>query len=277
MRKVQTPAPIAALSFTGHVLLVGSGGHIRIVDGAHGMVRTLGFPGAVVAAALAPDKRTVAVAARRAGRVTTILIAVATRRVRATLNERGVEALAFSPDGRLLATGSTDKTTRLWRVPTGRLVHVLPQRGHVVAVRFSRRGRLLLSSSADGTAAVWDVRKGNRRPAPRRRDRRSGSTALSPDGTKIAVAFADSNARLYDASTAGCSRCSPVTRTRSRASASTHSGRTIVTARRRRHGSPLEHRRRRRARTGRPSRRAVTRALRRPDVIRTVAGGVARS
>ena len=199
VRTVKTTAPIAALAFTGHVLLVGSGGHVRIVYGTHGTVRTLSFPGAVAAAALAPDSKTVAVAARQHGRVTTILIDVATRRVRSTLDERGVDALAFSPDGRLLATGSTDTTTRLWRVSSGRLVHVLPQKGHVAAVRFSPRGRLLFSASADGTAAVWDVRKGIRDLLLVGATGGATSTALSPDGTKIAVAFADGNARLYDA------------------------------------------------------------------------------
>jgi WD40 repeat protein len=199
LRTVRTTAPIAALSFTGHVVLVGSGGHVRIVYGTRGTVRKLSFPGAVVAAGLSPDRKTVAVAARLRGRITTTLIDVGTRRVRATLPERGVDALAFSPGGDVLATGSTDRTTRLWRVASGRLVHVLPQRGHVVAVRFSRRGRLLFSASSDGTAAVWDVRRGIRDLLLVGATGGAADTALSPDGTKIAVAFADGDARLYDA------------------------------------------------------------------------------
>jgi WD40 repeat protein len=162
-------------------------------------VRTLSFPGAVVAAALSPDRRLVAVAARKRGRVTTSLIDVGTRRVRATLRERGVDALAFSPDGSLLATGSTDRTARLWRVPSGRLVHLLPQRGHVVAVRFSPRGRSLVTSSTDGSAAVWSVRRGIRMLLLTGSTGAATDAAFSPDGKYVAVAFTDEVARLYDA------------------------------------------------------------------------------
>jgi WD40 repeat protein len=198
LRAIYTRAPIAALSYAGQVLLAGSGGHVRVVYGTRGAIRKLSFPGAVVAAALSPDRRFVAVASRRNGRVTTSVIDVGTRRVRATLDERGVDALAFSPDGKLLATGSTDKTARLWGVPSGRLVHVLPQGGHVVAVRFSPRGRLLLSSSADGSASTWDVRRGIRDLLLVGATGAAEEAAFSPDGTKIAVAFADGDARLYD-------------------------------------------------------------------------------
>lgn len=276
LRTVQTAAPIAALSYAGHVLLAGSGGHVRLVYGTKGPIRTLSFPGAVVAAALTPDRRFVAVAAKRSGRVTTYLIDVATRRIRATLPERGIEAVAISPDGTLLATGSTDTTARLWAVPSGRLLHVLPQRGHVVAVRFSHRGRLLLSSSADGTAAVWDARRGVRDLLLVGSTGGATDATLSPGGTKIAVAFADDDARLYDATDGRllaplAGHTAPVTSV-----GFDRSGRAIVTASD--DGTvrlwsttagdelvPVDHR------SG-----PVTASFVGDDVIRTVGGGVAR-
>jgi WD40 repeat protein len=198
LRTVRTPAPISALAFVRRVLVVGSGGHVRIVHGTNGSVRTIPLAGAVVAAALTPDGRTLAVAVRRTGRVTTELVDVVTRRVRRVLPERGVDALAVSPDGRLLATGSTDRTGRLWRIADGRLLHVLPHRGHVVAVRFSAGGGRLLTSSADGTVGLWDVRSGARSLLLVGATGAAEDAAFSPDGQEVAAAFADRLARVYD-------------------------------------------------------------------------------
>src|SRR5262249_49633389 len=72
---------------------------------------------------------------------------------------RDVRAIAFSPDGRLLASGSDDGTVRLWdivrRQPLGE-----PLKGHtayVLSVAFSPDGKLLASGGLDGTLRLWDV------------------------------------------------------------------------------------------------------------------------
>jgi WD40 repeat protein len=67
-----------------------------------------------------------------------------------------VTAVAFSPDGKLLATASHDKTARLWEVPGGReLAPRLAHKDIVRAVAFSPDGKLLATASHDKTARLW--------------------------------------------------------------------------------------------------------------------------
>jgi WD40 repeat protein len=73
-----------------------------------------------------------------------------------------VNALAFSPDGRWLASGSSDHTIRLWEVSSARLARVFTgDLGKIIAVAFSPDGKLLASGSDDDTLILWDIAGGN--------------------------------------------------------------------------------------------------------------------
>ncbi|HZY87602.1 MAG TPA: WD40 repeat domain-containing protein, partial [Gemmataceae bacterium] len=79
------------------------------------------------------------------------------------------QSMAFTPDGRALATGSFDGGLRLWELASGRRRHTfVGHEGQMLSVAFSPDGRLLAAASSDAPVFVWDVTGayGPRRPAP---------------------------------------------------------------------------------------------------------------
>ncbi len=198
LRTISTPAPVTALSFDRTTLLVASGTHVRLVDlGAGRRTRTIGFRGGIVAGALDPTGAVFAVSTRDGKATSTSILDARTGRMVARLRESGIRSLAFSPDGRLLATGSQDRTARIWASRTGRQIHVLWHHGYVLAERFSPDGHTLVTSSADGAAYVWNVAGGQRQLLLVGATGSAEAAAFSPDQSEIVVGFSDRIARIY--------------------------------------------------------------------------------
>ncbi len=98
-----------------------------------------------------------------------------------------IRTLAFSPNGRLIASGSEDHTVMIWQVKTGRRRCLL--KGHtnwLTSVAFSPDGQTLASASYDQTIALWDLRHGTQVRTLSGHNREVFCVAFSPDGESIA-------------------------------------------------------------------------------------------
>jgi WD40 repeat protein len=110
-----------------------------------------------------------------------------------------VFSLAFSRDGKWLASGGFDQTVRLWSVPDGTEQAVLDgHTGPVRSVAFSSDGRRLASASSDGTVRLWDVKTARPISALEGHDEAVCAVAFSPDGQLLASGSEDRTIRLWD-------------------------------------------------------------------------------
>jgi WD40 repeat protein len=110
-----------------------------------------------------------------------------------------LNAVAFSPDGRRLASASDDRMIRVWDMASGQSVAILKEHSAAVrSVAFSPDGRRLASASWNQTIRVWDVASGQSVATLKGHSDAVLSVAFSPDGRRLASASSDRTVRVWD-------------------------------------------------------------------------------
>jgi WD40 repeat protein len=217
VRRIEvTPNGAFAIAFSpdSDVLALSSGNTVHLHDAGTGKeIRKIDLAGGALALSFAPDGKTLA----GKGRDQTIRVwETETGKEIHKIGDAGPvpagnlallrfgvaepRSLAFSHDGKTLATGSGN-TVRMWDTATGKeLVLADGHRGPISAIGVSGDGKTLLSRGADNVIRCWDLAEG-REVGQFREPAGTASVAFSPDAQTVALALTDGTIRLHEAAT----------------------------------------------------------------------------
>ena len=208
------PPPVTALAYhpDGKLLAAGTYREVFLIDPAKGEVvgRIAGQTNRATAIAFTATGDRLAVASGEPGksgeiRFYEIKDGVAKLQKELTAAHKDiVYTLAFSPDGKLLASAGYDRSVKLWNASTHQQVKSLDDLSDTVfAVSFHPDGKLLSSASADRAVKVWDIESGKRLYTLSDPTDGVYTVAWSPDRKHLAAAGIDKSIRVWAANADG--------------------------------------------------------------------------
>ncbi len=148
-------------------------------------------------AAFAPDGRVLAEA--RGGIVRLRALPALSEMESITALGSNVNVVAYSPDGALIVSGSTDGWLRVWSSGERRLLQALPGQGFLYVVGFSGDGSTLIAWEWGGAVTIWDARTWQRTCSLAGKE--TGAASISPDGRRALTGNGAGQLSWWDAAT----------------------------------------------------------------------------
>ncbi len=112
-----------------------------------------------------------------------------------------INSVSFSPDAKILASGSRDSTIKLWNVSTGQLIRTINDSKPIVSVSFSSDGKTLASNSGDKSIKLWNVATGKEIKTLNGHSNWVRSLSFSPDSKTLASGSDDKSIKLWNVAT----------------------------------------------------------------------------
>lgn len=214
--KTPVSAPVAALAYhpSGRILAAGGRGIVYLFDPATSdlLAKIEGQHPRITALAFSPDGKMLAVASSAVGEAHDVRLydfhsTAAPYTAKGTIvntHQDAIHALAFSPDGEILASCGYDRVIKLWDTAAKKELRVLKDHSDAVyGISFSPDGKWLASAAADRAVKVWDAAAGKRLHTLSESTDWVYATAFSPDGRHLAAAGVDKSIRIWRISAEG--------------------------------------------------------------------------